>query len=535
MAKQLKAFNELLGWVNDLITLFSNESIKIPNDFHDKVSYIQKALNDDVSGLVNTILDFCINSALVDYKIETSNAKLTQLLTDWLQNINSDIRGTGIEVGINGLAKQYFIERWKNSSLCVLRTIWEEKEIGKTSFILPTKLWFADGKDILVEDKDKSKRIGTQKYILKSGDSNNPHITLPSSKYEHIFVQKPYSRWGDIYPTPYLIQRGIYHNLEFLRLLSTKGEYVVGKALEYLMILKKGSERLFTEKGVSYSEKDLKDIKDGLKKIADDRKTEGGITTYATQFDTDIQHLIPEYSRILQQALYSPIEKKILAGLGLIDVVDTASSSRRESVLNPKSFIQEAYQGIADFKSLIRDVLETIKEKNDNRRKYMGNIIEITNTPIQAFITDGLRQELRLAYTYGQLSHKTYIETVCGMDYDLEVERRKLEDDKNIDEVLYPHLIQNKEGTGQDIPGEEPEEKEEDEEENDDIPIDKKTDKDKYKMSNLEKSVIVKKKDGWHVLSEDRKKKLGGPYKTRKEALKRLRQVEFYKNKGGNE
>jgi len=47
--------------------------------------------------------------------------------------------------------------------------------------------------------------------------------------------------------------------------------------------------------------------------------------------------------------------------------------------------------------------------------------------------------------------------------------------------------------------------------------------------------MIVKRKDGWHVLSESkdkrgRRKNLGGPYKSRASALKRLRQVEYFKH-----
>ena len=45
--------------------------------------------------------------------------------------------------------------------------------------------------------------------------------------------------------------------------------------------------------------------------------------------------------------------------------------------------------------------------------------------------------------------------------------------------------------------------------------------------------MIVKKKDGYHVLSEKTKKNLGGPYKTREEAVKRLGQVEYFKHRGG--
>jgi hypothetical protein len=44
--------------------------------------------------------------------------------------------------------------------------------------------------------------------------------------------------------------------------------------------------------------------------------------------------------------------------------------------------------------------------------------------------------------------------------------------------------------------------------------------------------MIIKRKDGYHVVSE-KGKNLGGPYKTRGEAVKRLGQVEYFKHKGG--
>jgi hypothetical protein len=43
--------------------------------------------------------------------------------------------------------------------------------------------------------------------------------------------------------------------------------------------------------------------------------------------------------------------------------------------------------------------------------------------------------------------------------------------------------------------------------------------------------MIVKWKDGYYVISEKTRKNLGGPYQTRKEAVKRLRQVEFFKRR----
>jgi len=45
--------------------------------------------------------------------------------------------------------------------------------------------------------------------------------------------------------------------------------------------------------------------------------------------------------------------------------------------------------------------------------------------------------------------------------------------------------------------------------------------------------MIVKKKDGYYVLSEKTRRNLGGPYKKRAEAVKRLRQVEYFKHVKG--
>ena len=46
--------------------------------------------------------------------------------------------------------------------------------------------------------------------------------------------------------------------------------------------------------------------------------------------------------------------------------------------------------------------------------------------------------------------------------------------------------------------------------------------------------MIVKREDGYYVVSEKSGKNLGGPYKTREEAEKRLRQVEFFKHRKGS-
>jgi len=44
--------------------------------------------------------------------------------------------------------------------------------------------------------------------------------------------------------------------------------------------------------------------------------------------------------------------------------------------------------------------------------------------------------------------------------------------------------------------------------------------------------VIVKRKAGYFVISEKTRRNLGGPYKNKEEAEKRLRQVEYFKHLG---
>lgn len=45
--------------------------------------------------------------------------------------------------------------------------------------------------------------------------------------------------------------------------------------------------------------------------------------------------------------------------------------------------------------------------------------------------------------------------------------------------------------------------------------------------------MITKRKNGYYVVSEKAGKNLGGPYTTKAEAAKRLRQVEYFKHRKG--
>ena len=53
-------------------------------------------------------------------------------------------------------------------------------------------------------------------------------------------------------------------------------------------------------------------------------------------------------------------------------------------------------------------------------------------------------------------------------------------------------------------------------------------------ISSILMERIIHRKSGWYLYSKDGKKKLGGPYKTKKEAFKRARQVQYFKHMNGS-
>jgi len=335
------------------------------------------------------------------------------------------------------------------------------------------------------------------------------------------------------------------------------------------MMIKKGTEKMALTENPDfiYSADDLEKVKTDLSDfLAKGKSGVGGVPVYATNFDTEVEHLIPEYKRILEKELYAPIEKRILGGLGFIDVVDAMSTSRKESILNPKPFVQEVHSGIEDFKTLFRDVMSTIIEVNQSsHKKYFtdNTYIEIHNSPVTSFFDKEVRLLLRSMYDRGVLSKRTFTEVVGEVDFDIEVERRKQETKDNLDNIMEAPIIQNNgDSNTKDTQNNEnqnksgPEKKNfkasvifgaickkcreefdyqnnpESSTEGTECPNCKEllTDDD-IDFSNFESGYVVKKKDGWHVISKDGKN-LGGPYKTKKEAVKRLKEVEYYKHQG---
>lgn len=457
MTQTITPMNPLLRWVGDMASLYSNQPIKVPTIYEEMVVQTKALLVNDTSGMVNTVLDFAIESALLDYTIETKNEKLTEKLTDWMDNINSSLRGK-IPTGLNALGKEYFKERWKGSSFLLLRSIWENVD----GFIIPTKLWFVNGEDIVIKAKkeDGTSRIGDETYHLiinrknnttggnniNSGTSGHELKALPNAVNEMIFVQKPYASWASKYPVPFLIMRGLFKNLKLLELITSKGEIIVTKAIEYIFSIKKGSEGLALQgtPDFIYSNEDLTSVKKDFSSFLANRKITPGVPTYVTNFDTDMSHIIPDYSKAINQAVFAPIERRILAGLGLIDIIQGLTSTRKESTLNPRPFISEVESGVNDFKSLINDIIQTIIEKNRTKHpKYFGIKIIIRTPPIKQFITDKSKELLRSLYDRGLLSKQTTNELIGDVDFDIEVQRRENENKEGLEKKMFPPITQN--------------------------------------------------------------------------------------------
>ena len=460
--------------------------VEVPSKFQDQAQVIETMLKDDQSGMIDSLTDFSVQSANVNFSIESDNEELNKIFKTWLDTINSAYRGK-IPSGINPLAKEYFIERWKGASFPVLKIAkWEEVK----GILLPTKMYFVDGGSINAFDKnDKDDTLGLLSYDYYLGSEKKEKRKLDKNT---IFA-RPYGRWFDKYPTPYLIKRGVYHNYLLLQSLKKHQSKILDQIIPYLMYIKKGGA--FGNGQVqTYSNDQLKEIIGQFQDLMDEIKTSNfgdkavKSPVRATNFDEEFEQHIPKISDMFDAELFQTIEKHMLSGLGFIDVADSVSSSRRESILNPKAFVGEIKSGVKDFKQVMKELLLLIKEKNSDHIKYMSTEMYITASPVSAFMTDKFKDHIRQLYDRGRISSQTAVELVGEVDFTTEVYRRENEKKQNIEKKMYPQITRNEEDKGIDLPGKKVEKVEKDEDINgDNIPEDKKgQEKDNYDMASVE-------------------------------------------------
>lgn len=427
--------------------------ITVPTEYHNQVKAVKEMLKDDVSGVIDSLTDFMVESASVDINIEASSDTLSGIFKRWLDKINIGYLGR-VPMGIKPLLQEYLKERWKSSSFPILNLAgWEVTEGG---LILPTKMFFVDGESIYTKENPKEKKLTLFSYDYYLGQEMKIKLD------QNVIITKPYSRWAEQYPVPYLIKRGVYHNFEIIKSLKNKETEILDQIIPYLLLIKKGTERLAIDNKVNYTNDQLQEINNQMQALLDelkdtnlssDKTRKTAIRT--TQFDETMEHLIPDLSTIFKPDLFSVTERHILAGLGFIDVEDAVSTSRRESILNPKGFITEVQSAVEDFKGIIKDTLEMIKIKNDSNVKYNNMTSRITSSPIYGFMTDKFKERIRQLYDRGLVSRQTTVELIGETEFKVEVDRVKKESREGLDFDLYPPVLENREGVGIDIPGEE--------------------------------------------------------------------------------
>lgn len=425
--------------------LLWQKAIEVSTDFHVQCGYVNDVISNDVTGIVNTILDYSINSASsANYKIECPNQTVEDLLNKWLSSLNDELLGT-IPTGISNLAKEYFQELWKGSSFALLRAKdWKEMDLGGNKILVPNALYFANGSSIYVDRPDeKNFVLGSDTYYLDSSKTKKSQI--PTAK-EEIIIQKNGARWHDEYPIPYLVRNGVYKNHKAIQILSDKGDEVITKALPYLFLLSMGSEGM-ANAGINYKTADMKEFQTKLREDLEKYKGEKGkLPTLVDSWDKKYSHLIPDFRPILSQDLFSQGTRSILAGLGFIDVIQGITSTRKDAVLNPKPFIAEVNAGVTGFKSILTDLAKLIIIKNIEKHPKLfteNNEITVVSTPLRINI-EQIMDAIRSGYVYGPVTIQSYHEAL-GLDHDQEVERMKKEQDDGLRDLFYPHCIQNTE------------------------------------------------------------------------------------------
>lgn len=421
----------------------------VPNDFHTQSIAIKEMMRNDISGLVQSLTDFQVQAAgAVPYHIKTGNDSLDETLKDWFHTINAGFNGK-IPSGIHPLANQYFQELWKGSSFPILKVIeWDLIDGLK----LPSKLAFLEGGSVYSRRNAIDQNyVNINGYDYFLGRRRDDEDKLD----KNCIITKPFCRWHDEYPVPYLIKNGVYYNWKLIQSLKDKQAQILDQIVPYILAVQKGSEALAIQKDINYDDDKLKKVAGQMEELIQrmndfqfDGQRKSKTPIRVTQFDEKINHLIPDLSIILKQELFVQMEKAILCGIGFIDVIDTATTSRKESVVNPKVFIQNTLFGIEQFCQISTDLCMMIKEKNKDKTKFTNLDWRVLHGKPHIFDTNDFKQTLLSIYNRGGLSKKTLVEVVGEENFEHEKHLREKEA-KNGDEwVFFPPVVQNVEQQG---------------------------------------------------------------------------------------
>ena len=433
----LEMYRQLLDFASE------KDVVKVPESFREQAVEIDKFLKTDPSGITNSLLDLMIKAALVDYKYTASKTSVADNLNYKMDMLNEDLIGK-IPTGLRAFAEQYFLECWKGSSLIVINVIWKTDEEG---VVYPANMYVLKGRDIFVETSSDKISLGGERYYFtdKNGKKGSEIKEVPGKN--SIFICKPVTSWADNYPVPFLISRGIYKNSMILDKYISKGTQVVSRAISLLM-LKKGNVDLAKTGNPNYvyDKADLDNAGKNLTNIIEEARREGKTALYTTNFDTELDQLIPKLTDAVSGEIYAPAEKRILNGFGIIDVGTSMGNGREQAFLNPKGFIATITNGIETFERLLKDValVATKLNKEKQTKNFIRDLtLDVSSGSVNEFLTNELMGHFRNLYDRGILSRRTYAELNGNGYVDLTREVNRKREEKPEDNLFFPPVIQN--------------------------------------------------------------------------------------------
>lgn len=408
--------------------------IKVPLDFHKRMVKINELLENDYTGIVATILEFMIATGSVPMNFITDNQNLTDTLNDWSENkLNSNI-SKDIPRGLKSLTSQYLRERW-TSSFIVLNIAWEKIN----DLLLPGKMWLSDGSVILV-DGSSDNLSGKSYYLGEEGKE------ITEGKNTSVLIRKPFNSWYDDYPTPYLVKKGVLHNALLKKSLIEKQSDVIEEMIPYILALRAGDATLVAKNAMGDIENQLTAVKEGLKKAKRDKKyqQDSGDTILKGRYDLQVDHVIPDLTKLFNESIVKPVNNNLFCGLGLVEL-QGFSSDRQEAILNPKVMVEEILNGVMGAKELYDEVINLIIEKNSSLHpKHMGQDIRIVPGVVKAFLTDNMRKLIKDHVNTGILSIEDAFEALPqGYDFEISKKRRQQEVKNGDEDLFFPRVILN--------------------------------------------------------------------------------------------
>lgn len=405
-------------------------NISVPDDFSGIMELIKRLRKNDKTGMVSTVLNFMTNASNVPMLIETKDEKLNKLFSNWQKNINANVN-VDIPRGFRELSNQFYNERlW--TSFIGLVIIWEEVGKGKDKVDLPRKMYFVDGSNIYV-DGNKTTLDGKKYYLGK-----DKKIALDDSANKTVIIRKPYNAWYEDYPTPYLAKHGVLFNALLKEAIINKQADVIQQIIPYLLLMKAGTDKL-AELGMLADETDMQELKQKILNAKNEADITGELGKYfaTLNYDVNLEHFIPDLSKILNENILKSTDKNILAGLGMIEL-EGFQKTREESIMNPKLLIEECKDAVMDWKSILEEVLAQIKERNSNR-SFIAEMEEtIIPGRIQTFMTDEMRQMLRSCADRGIISYHSEQEDLAEVNPDIEHYRIEKEKKEGLRDLYEP-------------------------------------------------------------------------------------------------